>query len=695
MSTILQSLAASLVRAAAWLQAKVMPIGEVQVVDSLKKEVQASTRDLAGFDFEESTDAHSLSKNIEDYVMLTTRHIHLVGSLEGTLNVNLDGLDARLRTYAYALCNIVGHHCRLLAVKTEAEIQELDTKSSGLDSERAIHEQHLKELQEDNRQYPASFSKPMGWVYTGASVLLFIADFPLSFLAMQKVAPTDGSHSLFYQSVLSIGIMLVPLIVKLYMDKYIIPYRSQPQPEPRTVKQWLEIGLTWLILPFVVVNWVVLGYARHYFIESSGIVGDVDEEPSIESVSPPHFNQLDSPETIQFLALLFLSILFPLLSGILLAYGLFYLKNSRSLKHTQARIIALNNQLTTLAKSRKRKMGEREIIAGRIAQWTETGDGSLTQLYHQNFVEAYKRGFVLHNGSGDSRYHIMYRKYLRHFSIAQFAGTVLLALASSLALGSCIRDNVETNTDNRSLSSPRLSAEVVVLCDFTTNARCMDLQNRSLDTLPRVLRESEKVLNYCFRARQPNNRVTFYAVQQADGAEQLARFAYPSFQGPVMNKKLQEVRAKMKKQYEQLEKNSAQYLRQSEKAKNTCLINSILRLHADIQEQAALATGKMSSNKILLLSDRLEVCNGVKLENKASASEAIAAFDHTYHDLPNFQRLGVEFVFVAVGCNQYQAANDFWTHVLGKFGYSPTEAKRMSQARQEVPRTLFPTATNL
>lgn len=124
--------------------------------------------------------------------------------------------------------------------------------------------------------------------------------------------------------------------------------------------------------------------------------------------------------------------------------------------------------------------------------------------------------------------------------------------------------------------------------------------------------------------------------------------------------------------------------------KESCIVWSVIRNKGNILKEVNL--GDVTFRKIVIVSDGLEQCGAVKLENPILAQSAIEDFNLAYPDsaLPNFYENKIPIYFWLYGnITNQNLVERFWNHFLVRVHFPKDSLSKYSSFATSAPDNLF------
>lgn len=305
------------------------------------------------------------------------------------------------------------------------KVQDLEELFNLAKADYESQKSYQEELQQAYRWNYKRFSRPMGLFYITISLLLILADMPLSMqLTAEGFDLTPGS---FQAIVLSIGIVLVTIFIKVYYDEYFgrpleksvtqFKRKNLPGLQPPTdssdhkdnsiqhdnskQKDYPDSDLTWIrrvwawrlivktgILFAIIGTFTVLGYFRFKVFREAWLDQGIATETAAEKAA--EFDAaFGTPALISFILV---TLLFPIVGGVFASLGLDRIQNARQLKRSRAKV-------QTYARTREKALGQlmkanhtKENYDSYMT-WCKKEQGDFIPNYTKYFFSCYLHGY--------------------------------------------------------------------------------------------------------------------------------------------------------------------------------------------------------------------------------------------------------------------------------------------------------------
>ncbi len=355
-------------------------------------------------------------QNIQKYVHQKEQKFREIGVSDGKLNVHNDVIEEFAEVHAFHLVEQVETVLNCLKIPLSSEKDANLINLDYLKARKDVLTESQKELDQEYAHNPKTFSKVQAILYRFLGFFLIVADIPLSFkLAgyfglgnVNADLNKDGIIKYFFLEnfgvlILSLGLACIPFYIKVLFDDYInVKFGMIAQEKLGIVgdKKWQDnekmvnelkkeykrkLAVKLLFLCIILITVLFLGFFRHFsYLRSKGMT--------------PEWPSPFSADGIGLITFVLITLLFPILGGVFLSYGIFY---ANRIKHKDG----VKKELQVLVDSEKEKQHEVSAIIAKIkildnqlTNWEQSDlhdKKDIVKKHQELFVKMYEAGFYL------------------------------------------------------------------------------------------------------------------------------------------------------------------------------------------------------------------------------------------------------------------------------------------------------------
>jgi hypothetical protein len=296
----------------------------------------------------------------------------------------------------------VSNHAAPLLARKETELKNLQEDIDKLQTEKDLEKQRFDEIRNHKKWNRKKFNAPEGYLYSFIAVCMMLADIPLSYNFIRDILDLSmfEDDDLWFLSILSLililGIACIPFYFKYFFEKYLFP------PVEKMRSQFLitktqgpdgDVHINHRDKAFIKGTWYLrLTLDLALFIIIIALLYYLSSIRSIEVLDQLGKEYALNKEPVRALIRL-ISIVLPLVGGILLSSGLLKIQNHRFLKKSFKEINRLTERLTSAAENKESLCASIKNLQHWL-EWSssEKFKPSYGDYFMGRFMQGYKQG---------------------------------------------------------------------------------------------------------------------------------------------------------------------------------------------------------------------------------------------------------------------------------------------------------------